>query len=61
MDRLQVRSHAVDLPGLSATVESVRLISLHHPIPHYPKLANPPPLFPLNYILKAQGIDEERN
>jgi len=25
MDKLQVRSHAVDLPGLSATVESVRL------------------------------------
>jgi hypothetical protein len=40
MDTQQVRPHAADLLSLSTTIEDVRLISLHRPIPHYPKLAD---------------------
>ena len=43
VDTPQVRPHVADPLSLSATIENVRLISLHHPVPHYPKLANSTP------------------
>jgi hypothetical protein len=36
-------SHAADPLGVSATIENVRLISLHNPIPHHPKFPHSTP------------------